>query len=142
MILYVDSSALVKLLVSERHSDEVSAWAQAADAVATSAITLAETMSAVSRRWRIGDLTQPQADRTRSRLWSMWSQMMHIGVDEQRAARLAWQERLRGMDAVQLAAALALRDAVGGGDLAFSSFDERLNAAALSKRLIVLSPDY
>ncbi len=47
---------------------------------------------------------------------------------------------LRGFDAVHLAAAVTLRDAVGDDGVAFSSFDAELNRAAVAEGLIVLEP--
>ncbi len=46
---------------------------------------------------------------------------------------------LRGVDPIHLSSVLILRSA-GAGEVAFSSFDERLNAAAASERFSVLSP--
>ena len=42
MILYVDTSALVKLFIDERGSDEVLSWAAEAGAVALSLIHISE----------------------------------------------------------------------------------------------------
>ena len=51
-----------------------------------------------------------------------------------RAGVLAERHRLRGYDAVQLSAAVDLRVA-GAADVAFASFDTRLNQAARRERM-------
>jgi predicted nucleic acid-binding protein len=53
-----------------------------------------------------------------------------------RAGGLAERHALRGYDAIQLAAALAVRGA--GADLECASFDGRLNQAASRERLRLL----
>jgi len=140
MILYMDTSAFVKTLVREAHSDELRSWAEAAEAVATSVITLPETTSAVARRLRAGEIASTDAARLRRTLAARWQEMMRLIVDEERAADLAWRAGLRGMDAVQLAAACVLNDAIGAGELAFCAFDDRLREAAAGEGLIVLEP--
>ena len=47
---------------------------------------------------------------------------------------------LRGFDAVQLAAAVTLRTALGADGVAFSSFDATLSRAAVAEGLVVLEP--
>ena len=56
------------------------------------------------------------------------------------AAELAVRHVLRGFDAVHLAAAVTLRDAVGSDGVAFSSFDTTLSRAAVAEGLVVLEP--
>ena len=68
-----------------------------------------------------------------------WEQYLVVDLDERRAAELAVRRVLKGFDAVHLAAALTLRDAVGDDGVAFSSFDAPLNEAAAAEGLIGLS---
>ena len=49
MILYLDTSALVKLYVEEAHSDWVHACAAEAEVLATSVVARPEMLSALSR---------------------------------------------------------------------------------------------
>ena len=69
-----------------------------------------------------------------------WQESMLVDLAEIRAGGLAVRHGLRGFDAVQLAAAVTLRDAVGDDGVAFSSFDEALSRAAVAEGLIVLEP--
>jgi hypothetical protein len=65
---------------------------------------------------------------------------MLVDISEIRAGGLATRHPLRGFDAVQLAAALTVRSAVGDRDIAFSAFDPALCQAARREGLIVLEP--
>ncbi len=55
MILYLDTSSLVKLYVQERHSEAVHGWAQHTDVFATSRVAFPEMLAALARRRREGD---------------------------------------------------------------------------------------
>ncbi len=140
MILYLDTSSLVKLYVEEAHSDIVREWVGEAEIVATCRIAYPETVSALNRRERIGDLSK-SAYKSVVRAFSMdWEKIAAIDFDEIEAGRLAEKHGLRGFDAVHLSSAKLLKGGQKGISLAFSSFDERLNRAAASERLAVLSP--
>ena len=52
MILYLDTSALVKLYVEEAHTDDVRGWVDAAEIVATCRVAYPEAVSALNRRMR------------------------------------------------------------------------------------------
>ena len=138
MILYLDTSALVKLLVDEAGSEEVRSWTEVADDVATSVIALPEAVSAVARAYGACRLSGTEAEHVRHDLMRIWERSLHVGVDEERAAAVAWSHGLRGLDAVQLAGARTLSEAVGVDELAFCSFDRALSAAAVAEGLIVL----
>jgi hypothetical protein len=69
-----------------------------------------------------------------------WDEFVAVELDEWRAASLAVRRRLRGYDAVQLAAALTLQRGVGTEELVFSSFDDELNQSARAEGLTVLEP--
>ena len=71
---------------------------------------------------------------------SDWGDYLAVDLDEHRAAALAWRHRLRGHDAVQLAAALAVEELAGPTALVFSSFDDELTTAARAEGLTVLEP--
>jgi predicted nucleic acid-binding protein len=144
LIPYLDSSALVKLLIQEPGSDEV--WA-AVGAVApvTSRITYAEARAALARRERESTLLH-EGDWTMARdnLVAYWRRLRVIEVTQpvvEAAGDLADTFGLRGYDAVQLASAQQVALA-GGEDLCFVSFDRRLNRAAqvLGMNLVAQAP--
>ncbi len=56
MILYLDTSSLVKLYVEEEHSGIVRNWVADANALVSLVIAYPEALSAFSRRHRAGEL--------------------------------------------------------------------------------------
>jgi predicted nucleic acid-binding protein len=138
VILYADSSGLAKLYLEEPHSDDVEEWVTAADAVATSRITYAEVASALASRHAAGSLSDLGLRLSLDDLARSWGHYLVVDVAERPAGDLAVRHVLRGFDAVHLAAALTLRDAVGADGVAVASFDAVLNRAAVREGLIVL----
>lgn len=140
MILYLDSSSLFKCLIAETHSDEVVGWIDAAEGVATSRVTYPEVAAALAGRRAQGQILRDDLDAALRDLENVWPQCLVVDLAERLAAELAVRHVLRGFDAVHLAAAVTLSDAVGNDGVAFSSFDRRLNRAAAREGLIVLEP--
>jgi predicted nucleic acid-binding protein len=136
VILYLDTSALVKLYVEEAESTAIAAAVDRAVAVATARITYAEARAAFARHARGGGLTAAELRRVVRQLDEEWGQYSIVEITDavvRRAGALAERHKLRGYDAVQLAAALDVR--LAGGDIEFSSFDVRLSRAAQRERL-------
>lgn len=140
MILYLDTSSLVKLYLDEAQCEAVRRWAQEASVVATSVVAYAEAAAAFGRRQREGALAGDDLRRVLAALDADWGDYAVVGVDERRAGALAVRHGLRGFDAIHLAAALGLRQGAEALDAAFSSFDGRLNDAAVREGLRLLSP--
>jgi predicted nucleic acid-binding protein len=137
MILYLDTSALVKLIVREDGTTDAIVWFEQADLIASSVITYAEACSALGQNDRQRGRTQSQRGEWLIALDKHWSEVMRVPVAEWQAGRLALTHRLRGMDAVQLAAAVTLRERLRtrttgtpGAAVAFAAFDRQLLAAA------------
>jgi predicted nucleic acid-binding protein len=139
LILYLDTSSLVKLYVEETHSTRVRQWVEKSELVATCRIAFPETVSALDRRFRSGDFTRSVYERLLSGFSGDWPHFVVTDFDEQEAGRLVRKYGLRGFDAVHLSSAGMIR---GGADLtlSFSSFDEKLNHAAIAEGFIVLLP--
>jgi predicted nucleic acid-binding protein len=140
LIVYLDTSGLMKLFVEEEHTEETRNWARAADAIALSRVTLPEASSAIGRRHRAGGLALPSARRLVREIAAFWHAATVVELDEVRAADVAFKHGLRGFDAIQLAGALSTREHAGGETFAFASFDLALNKAARSEGLTVLEP--
>lgn len=137
MILYLDTSALVKLYVTESASDEVRAAVAHARMIATATITYAEARAAFSRRHREGALSGAALRQVVAALDEDWDTYVRLDVDDRlarKAGHLAGRRTLRGFDAVHLAAALHLGDLVGAPP-GFGCYDDRLLAAALAEGL-------
>ena len=139
MILYLDTSSLVKLFIDEEHSRIVHKWVQDAEIVATSRVALTEMMSALARRHHQGDLDGDDLKIVIAAFKEQWAQIAVVDLDETRAGELAINHRLRGFDAIHLEAALTVRDGDLTTEIVFSAFDKRLNKAALHEQLKVLT---
>lgn len=140
MILYLDTSSLVKLYVQEPHSSSVKKWAREAEIVATCRIAYPETMSAISRRFRQGDLSKKELDQLTAKFSDEWGHFVGIDFDELEAGRLVTLYGLRGFDAVHLSSAKLLKVSQHNISLSFSSFDEKLNSAAAAEGFTILAP--
>jgi len=135
----MDTSSLVKLYVEEIGSVQVRAWVEDAQAVATCRIAYPETLSAMTRRWRNGDLAQSTYDLLRNSFTQDWRHYVALDFDELEAGRLVTVYGLRGFDAVHLASAKLLASGQHAVVPAFSSFDRRLNDAAAAEGFVVLT---
>lgn len=137
MIAYLDTSALVKLVVDEvGTADAIEIWT-AATVRLTNVIAYAECRAALAAAWRGGRLSGPQARTARSLLDERWAEVAVVTVDEElvrSAGDLADAFSLRGFDAVHLASA---RAAAEGGVLLLVTWDAELAAAALEAGLPV-----
>ncbi len=140
MILYLDTSSLIKLYLDEDHSDLVHTWASGAEALCTSRVAYPEAMAALARRWRQGDLDDDGFEAVSRSLADDWPGFSAVDLDEQAAAELAIRLALRGFDAVHLAAAIEVVTASEAATF-FSSFDRELNRAARAEGLAVLDAD-
>lgn len=132
MILFCDTSALVKLYVREEFSDEVCALADKAKAIAASRIGWAETMATLARRVRESPADAHAIEVVRSRFRTDWPSFAIVEVTQplvELAGDYADTFALRGYDSVQLAAARLLQEATDGA-FCFACFDTRLQKAA------------
>lgn len=131
MILYFDTSALIKRYLAEADSAAVRQAATMATVGATCRITWAEAIAAFARRQREMSADLAVLDRARQQLRADWSRCHIIDATQpivELAGDLAESFSLRGYDSVQLAAAKTLHDA--GGHVTFACFDTRLQKAA------------
>lgn len=133
MILYCDTSALIKLYLQEDQSNQMLTAARTADVLAVCRITWAEAMAGFARRVREVEEDGERIEQARQRLQADWPRYAIVEVNQplvERAGELADIFALRGYDSVQLAAALVLKT---GADetVTFACFDKRLSKAAL-----------
>jgi predicted nucleic acid-binding protein len=132
MIVYADTSALVKLFVAEEGSGETRDMLRQAQAMGTGLLTRAELGAALARGARRGLLLEEEALEARRRLETVWPSWVHIAIDESlvsRAEVLAWEYGLRGYDAVHLAAALVWQECIEY-EIVLATFDRELWEAA------------
>lgn len=138
MILYLDTSSLVKLYVEETHSAAVNRWTQEAEILATSRVAYPETLAALARRWREGDLDDTGFQQTTDTFKAQWPAFANLDINETAAGELAITHALRGFDAIHLAAALDLYREATDALVGFTAFDRRLLQAAKAEGLQVL----
>lgn len=131
MILYLDTTALVKLYLDELGRDVVLRATTEASSVATSVIAYAEARAAFARRLGEGDLTEhehAQAVVGLDRDWEGYGRIEVVDGLARLAGALAHRFGLRGFDAIHLASALQISQEIS--DARFLAFDKRLMAAA------------
>jgi len=132
--LYLDTSSLVKLYVAEPGSEDVRARVGQATIVATSAIAYPEARAALARRRRERVMRPAAFGAAKRALEDDWPKYLAVQLTEalcREAGQLAERYALRGYDAVHLASFLEVARQAGIADSEFSSFDDRLNGAAL-----------
>lgn len=132
MILFCDTSALLKLFVQEEHTDAMHAAAAAADALAVSRLAWPECMSALARRAREAPRDASALAQTRQAFAARWADFVVVEVNQplvELAGDYAEAFALRAYDSVQLASLQTLR-LQSGEDVRFACFDSRLAKAA------------
>lgn len=138
MTYYVDASALAKRLRREPGHDVAGGVLGAPDGVATSLISYAETCGALARSMATRDVIATAVEN----LDRLWDALHLIPIDAamaRSAGVMAQRHRLRGMDAIHLAAA-AEWAASAGAPVTFVSWDREQRDAARAEGFALL-PD-
>lgn len=126
-VSYLDSSALVKLVVAEAGSAALAEGIKSGPSRASSIVAAVEVRLAARRRG-------VDADLERAEEVLAGTSLIRLGSDV--AKRAGQLTELRALDAIHLATALSL-----GADLdAFIAYDRRLLTAAVAAGLPTLSP--
>jgi predicted nucleic acid-binding protein len=126
-LIYVDTSALVKLVIREVESDAVDRYLTDADMV-SSTLLLVEARRGTLRR---APAKLPHLDLVLRRV-----EMIEISSAVVEAASRLPDPALRSLDAIHLATALLVREDVE----AVLTYDDRLAAAAAAHGLAVTAP--
>lgn len=132
MIVYLDTSALVKLYVQEVGSAKVKRAVARAELVATSLVAYVEARSAFARKHRMADIDAAALKRHNHEFEQGWNRLDRLPVDEttiRRAGDLAEQFRLKAYDALHLAT-VDLMEVTLRSSVSFACFDAALNRAA------------
>ncbi|HET7662682.1 MAG TPA: type II toxin-antitoxin system VapC family toxin [Rhodanobacteraceae bacterium] len=132
MILYLDTSALLKLYLAEPESDCVRGAVRDVE-VCTHQVAWVEVHAGLAMAVRMGRLSDPDMDDHLRSFETDWDVMDVVGLDDaltRRAGGMARQFGLRAYDSVHLAAAERVMITVGSGDFMFMGFDARLDSAA------------
>jgi predicted nucleic acid-binding protein len=140
MILYLDTSALVKLYVDEADAPRVRDAVSEAKLVGTSEIAYVELRSALARRHRDGSLDRADYRRTLRDVEADWPRLFLIAVSSslaRDAGDIAERHRLRAYDAIHLASGLVLQ--TGAEEpVTFACWDKALESSAVAAKLQVL----
>ena len=143
MILYLDTSALLKIYLDEPGTALVKSAVAEAETTATSEIAYVELCAALARRHRGGDISQTAYRRTLADIDADAKRVMYLDVSRhviRAAADAAAAYALRGYDALHLASALELQSR-SGESIIFGCWDATLTAAAMKARLQTLTRD-
>jgi predicted nucleic acid-binding protein len=146
---FFDSSALVKCYVVETGTNWVlSVLDDDQNRILISSLAEVEVVAALTRRFRVGDLSQQQLDqacdeaRQDTEAYTpipLTSHLIRVAVG------LARIHGLRGYDAIQLATATEVRNALlqnePGAEFTLASADMDLNTAAAAEGLSVENPN-
>ena len=133
MTLYLDTSSLVKLYVTETGSQMVRQLVAEASVVATSVVAYAETRAALARLRRDGALTAAKLTSVKREFEEQWPTYLTLDATDalcRAAGELAEQYGLRGFDSLHLATFGEVSRRAGTDEARFSSFDDRLNQSA------------
>ena len=145
MIIYLDASAFVKLVVDEEGADLARRWFDEASLATSSVVTFPEASSALARRAGRMGAANARLDEWLSELEARWARTARLRVDERVAGRLAIEHSLRGMDAVQLGAAVAVRERAFARSktavVKVAAFERRLLEAAEREGFATLGAD-
>lgn len=132
MILFCDTSALVKLYIHEAGSEELKQRAKEAEAVAVCRIAWAEAHAALSRRAREVPEDAVIIEQAKAALANDWPHFVVLEIDQtlvELAGEYADTFALRGYDSIQLAAAY-VAGRIAQTPICFACFDSRLTKAA------------
>ncbi len=135
MILYLDTSALVKRYFREPSSDEVIALWKNATEIIISSVAYAEALASFYRKKRETDLREATARKVIQTFRQDWKSFIRIEVNDALNEYLdntLQKHSLRGFDAIHLASAVLMRESLRE-DILFVCFDQVLARAAHSE---------
>lgn len=137
MILYLDTSAILKRYFQESFFEYVEAkWNQAA-AVVSSSVAYAETIATMYRKQQETGLDDKIIQEVRDTFKTDWNSFIRVEVTKdlnQYVDKVLQQYFLRGFDAIHLASALMIHERFPL-NFFFACFDQRLDQAAKLERL-------
>ena len=140
MILFCDTSALLKLFIDEQGSESMIEASSSSEGIAVCRITWAESMAAFARRARFKAASECGLAQARAMFEKAWPDFVIADITQplvEKAGMYAEAFALRCYDSVQLAAAHQLHEQFAL-PLTFACFDRRLNQAAKLLQLEVL----
>jgi len=141
LILFLDTSVLVKLYIAEPGSERMREATAQEEPIAASLLAFAEIHATFARRRREELLLAPELEELQLRFAEDWEELMQVPVGAETLAfvpGLCERHPLRGADAVHLASALLLRRE--GLEILFACSDRNLLGAAAAEGLAIFDP--
>lgn len=142
MILYLDTSALVKRYFQEPYSDEVITRWESATQIVTSFVAYGETIAAIHRKKREADIADTLIRKIADSFQQDWESFVRVEVNDGLNGyidRVVERYPLRGFDAIHLASAMVVHEVLLE-NFVFACFDDRLARAARSEGLATVPP--
>jgi len=139
MILYLDTSALVKRYIREVGTDEVMALLESAGSVGSASLTKVEMAAAFEKTVRQGWVKRKIAMQAWHDFLGHWSSFTRLNASSgtvERASSLAWEYSLRGYDAMHLACTLLWKETLET-QITMATFDRDLWQASNKAGLAV-----
>ncbi len=134
-ILYLDTSAWLKIYVQEEGSELIQQMIIESDSVCTHLIAYTEIRAALARAERENRIELSQKSQIIEAIekdWKTFNIIQPIEILIRRAALHCDQFGLRGFDSIHLASAEAISLQMIPKTTLFASFDRKLNKAALA----------
>ncbi|MBF5051962.1 type II toxin-antitoxin system VapC family toxin [Alloalcanivorax venustensis] len=134
MIVYLDTSAFLKLYLDEDGGDRTREAIDKAGVICTHLITYVEMRAALARAHRMQRITDAELIQYQEQFERDWITVRTVNIDipmVRRAGELAARHGLRGYDSVHLAGADRVRSIKPiRKPMIFAAFDKKLLAAA------------
>lgn len=142
VVYYLESSAWVKRYFAEAGSVWVHGLFRREITLATTVLGYIEVAATLARRSQSGSLLSA----LQHQLMTEWNDMLQMEITPyiyEQAVRVAWDQKLRGADAIHLAAAQQLRDQVSRRSLEFVlvTADDELIEAAKKLQITLTNPN-
>jgi predicted nucleic acid-binding protein len=140
MILYLDTSALIKKYFREDGSDSVISKWQEAIGIVTSSVAYAEALASIYRKQREAKFGNDKLGDLLNAFRCDWNSFIRVEVTDdlnEWIAKLVSRFPLRGFDAIHLASALIVKETLQN-EFLFACFDQRLLQAAQAAGLKTL----
>jgi len=137
MIVFLDTSSLVKLYIAEEGSDNVRSAVESYVEIAVSSVAYVEMYSALSRRVREGSIGPREIKKISVAFEADWLRFGKVPMDDSllhRAGKICLDRSVRALDAIQLATALVVSENQEE-PLIFLTSDKRLESAARLEKL-------
>jgi uncharacterized protein len=132
VILYLDTSAIVKRYFEEPFSEAVAAGWTSAEAIVTSSVAYAETMATIGRKIKEENLGSHLSQKTRDFFKRDWNGFVRVDVTgdlNPYIDKVLQRHALRGFDAIHLASALIIQERLPR-NFYFACYDRKLSQAA------------